>query len=146
MGVGLERVEEMREQKAALLRGQLKAESAGVREALARVLGGQRLREEDGEMLLEEAGLGVLSLASTWVRLGRSGVKAFYNRNRHIEPTNVCCYQCRFCAYRGDEGAVGSWKLDLAEIRRRGSRDSYNGRCVSRVGRFRSGADCASGA
>ena len=51
MGAGLERVEEMREQKAALLRGQLKAESAGVREALERVLGGQRLREEDGELL-----------------------------------------------------------------------------------------------
>ena len=118
MGAGLESVAEMREQKAALLRGRLKAESPGVQEALARVLCGQRRREADGVVLLEEAGLGVLSLASTWVRLGRSGVKAFYNRNRHIEPTNVCCYQCRFCAYRGDEGAVGSWKLDLAEIRR----------------------------
>lgn len=112
----MEAVEVVRALKERLLRGQLAAESQRVQGALLHVLGGVRVQPDEGEVLLEEASLGVLALASTWVRLGRNGQKAFYNRNRHIEPTNVCCYKCRFCSYRREEGNEGSWRLSLDEI------------------------------
>ena len=114
----MEAVEVVRALKERLLRGQLAAESQRVQGALLHVLGGVRVQPGEGEVLLEEASLGVLALAATWVRLGRNGQKAFYNRNRHIEPTNVCCYKCKFCSYRREEGSEGSWHLSLEEVGR----------------------------
>lgn len=107
----------LRERKEHLLRGLLAKEGPGSRRALLRILAGQRLEEAEGEALLTEAELGVLSLAAAWVRLARNGDKAYYNRNRHIEPTNACCYRCRFCSYRRDPGAADSWLLTLGAIR-----------------------------
>lgn len=120
-------IEALRARKERLLRGQLGAESLGTRRALRRLLEGERLREEEGEILLEEGGLGVLSLASAWARLGRNGAKAYYNRNRHIEPTNVCCYRCHFCSYRRDAGAAGSWRLTLEEIQKQAALAARDG-------------------
>lgn len=110
-------VKALRGRKEHLLRGLLRVESHSVQQVLRKLLEGARLNEVEGIALLEEASLSALSMASVWVRLGRNGVKAYYNRNRHIEPTNICCYRCSFCSYRRDAGATGSWQLTLEEIR-----------------------------
>lgn len=120
-------VSALRTRKERLLRGKMATESFGTRSALQRLLEGGRLREAEGEILLEEAGLGVLSLAASWVRLGRNGAKAYYNKNRHIEPTNICCYRCSFCSYRRDADAEGSWRLSIAEIQQQSAAAASEG-------------------
>lgn len=108
----------MRARREQLLRTYLPFESKGVQGAAELLLSGARIGQEEGQVLFDAASLGVLSLLATWVRLGRNGDRAYYNRTRHIEPTNVCIYRCKFCSYRGDAGAPGSWRLGLDEIRR----------------------------
>jgi len=51
-------------------------------------------------------------------RLSRmlNGPYAFFVVNRHINPTNLCVNQCRFCAFFRREGEEGAYQLSLDEI------------------------------
>ncbi len=63
------------------------------------VLSGARIRDEDALLLFEQAPLSFLGLLADLVRTRKNGRKTFFNRNFHIEPTNVCIYTCSFCSY-----------------------------------------------
>ncbi len=64
-----------------------------------KVLYGERISEDDAIHLFENAPLSLLSLLADTVRTNKNGNKTFFNRNFHIEPTNVCIYTCKFCSY-----------------------------------------------
>ena len=68
-------------------------------------------------MELYEAPLPELQAASSFVRRRLSGDRIFYNRNFHIEPSNICTHRCKFCSYRRNDAAQpGSWSMELEEI------------------------------
>ena len=59
--------------------------------------------------------LRALALAEREARYGRA---IFFNRNFHIEPSNVCIHRCKFCSYRRDnEEQSGAWSMSLEQIR-----------------------------
>lgn len=64
-----------------------------------KILDGQRISDEDAILLFEQAPLSLLSALADLVRFRKNGNKTFFNRNFHIEPTNVCIYTCKFCSY-----------------------------------------------
>ena len=64
-----------------------------------KVLNNQRLSFEDGIALFEKASLPYVGTLANYVRENLHGNKTYFNRNFHIEPTNVCLYTCNFCAY-----------------------------------------------
>src|SRR6187431_963263 len=64
-----------------------------------KVLAGTRINEDDALVLFEKAPLPFLSLLADSVRTRLHGNKTYFNRNFHIEPTNVCIYTCKFCSY-----------------------------------------------
>ena len=41
---------------------------------------------------------------------------AYFNHNFHIEPTNKCIYNCRFCSYHKPEGDPESWEYSHDEM------------------------------
>ncbi len=47
----------------------------------------------------------------------KSGTEVYYNRNIHIEPTNICVFRCKFCSYRRAEGQDGAWSYSMDEIK-----------------------------
>lgn len=59
----------------------------------------QRISVQDGLYLYEHASLGYLGVLSNFIREKRHGNRTYFNRNFHIEPTNVCLYSCTFCSY-----------------------------------------------
>lgn len=63
------------------------------------VLDGGRISDDDALFLFEKAPLPYLGLLADAVRTRLSGDKTYFNRNFHIEPTNVCIYTCKFCSY-----------------------------------------------
>ncbi|MZP65216.1 MAG: aminofutalosine synthase MqnE, partial [Bacteroidales bacterium] len=81
-----------------------------LKKIIRKVRSGKRIREEEGIALYEKAGLSLLSLLSEMVRRRHNGDKAFFNRNFHIEPTNLCVHNCRFCSYHKSEGDPESWE------------------------------------
>lgn len=68
----------------------------------ARVIAGERLSFDEGLYLDEHADLHSLGVLANLVRERRNGNIAYYNTNIHLNPTNVCVYRCRFCAFRAD--------------------------------------------
>lgn len=64
-----------------------------------KILNKERISNEDGVLLFEKAPLAYLGALANWVREQKHGHKTYFNRNFHIEPTNVCVFSCKFCSY-----------------------------------------------
>ena len=77
---------------------------------------GIRITPQEGLILYEKADLPFLGLISSLVRKRINGNSAYYNRNFHIEPTNRCIYNCRFCSYRRPSGDPESWDYSHEEM------------------------------
>jgi aminodeoxyfutalosine synthase len=80
-----------------------------------RVLSGDRVNAAEGELLYKEAPLAWLATLADTVRQRMHGRTTWYNRNFHIEPTNRCIYNCRFCSYN-ERNSNTSWDYDLHTI------------------------------
>ncbi len=58
-----------------------------------------RISFEQGVYLYEKADIGFLGLLANFVREQKNGNFTYFNRNFHIEPTNICVFTCKFCSY-----------------------------------------------
>jgi aminodeoxyfutalosine synthase len=80
------------------------------------VLDGKRLTPEEALTLYGRADLSLMAVLATETKKAKSGDAVFFNRNFHIEPTNICVFNCRFCSYHKPEGDPESWELTENEI------------------------------
>ncbi|MBK7694962.1 MAG: CofH family radical SAM protein [Saprospiraceae bacterium] len=58
-----------------------------------------RISTNDAEYLYKNASLSFLGVLANEIKSRRHGDKVFFNRNFHVEPTNICVYSCSFCSY-----------------------------------------------
>src|SRR6218665_1012540 len=77
----------------------------------------ERITDEDALVLFEKGSLAFLGSLANSVRERLHGDTTYFNRNFHIEPTNVCVYSCHFCSYsrvyaHRDEG----WELSMQQM------------------------------
>jgi aminodeoxyfutalosine synthase len=77
----------------------------------------QRITFEDGVYLYQHAELSYLGVLANFIREEKHGDKTYFNRNFHLEPTNLCVYDCKFCSYsrlikQKEEG----WALTMEEM------------------------------
>ena len=70
-----------------------------LRAIAAKVDRGERVTPEEGLLLYEQGPLGYLGALANHLRERRHGDRTYFNRNFHVEPTNVCLYTCTFCSY-----------------------------------------------
>lgn len=67
--------------------------------------------------MYEQAPLGLLGALANFIREKRFGNKTFFNRNFHIEPTNKCVFDCKFCSYaRNFQPAEDAWELSEEQM------------------------------
>ena len=86
-----------------------------------KVLAGERLTDADALRLLETADLAAVGALANHVREARHGDLTFYNRNVHLNPTNVCVATCKFCSFaRKDDQRASD---GLHDVPRRGGRE-----------------------
>ena len=64
-----------------------------------KVMRGERITDEDCLILFNKGELPFVGALANYVREKRHGDKTYFNRNFHIEPTNVCVFSCKFCSY-----------------------------------------------
>ena len=76
----------------------------------------KRITPEEGLLLFKKADLALLGLLAGIVRKRYNGNFAWFNNNFHIEPTNKCIYNCRFCSYHKQEGDPDSWEYSHEEM------------------------------
>ena len=82
----------------------------------AEVRRGARIGDAEAARLWREAPLWLLGELATERKRRVSGDKVYFNRNFHIEPTNRCVFNCRFCSYRRPAGSPEAWDYTMEEI------------------------------
>jgi len=73
--------------------------SAALLSIAEKVLAEERISAQECEVLYEKASLGYLGMLANEIKEQRHGNVVFFNRNFHIEPTNICVFDCKFCSY-----------------------------------------------
>lgn len=100
------------------------AQTAGLSGIYRKVMDGRRLTFRDGLRLYESKELMAVGALANIVRERKNGAAAYFVRNMHLNPTNVCTVDCKFCGfyrpYRNKEQGW-TWDLDrcLDEVRQR---------------------------
>lgn len=97
-----------------------------------KIIAQQRITEQDGLTLFEKGALPFLGALANHVRERLHGDITYFNRNFHIEPTNVCVFSCKFCSYsrlyaHREEG----WELSVDQML--DIVKSYDGKPVTEV-------------
>ncbi len=82
-----------------------------------KVLSNERISVADGNLLYNNGSLPFLSLLAESVSHRVSNNHVFFNRNFHIEPTNICVNHCAFCSYRRRKGEEGCWEFSIEDIK-----------------------------
>lgn len=82
-----------------------------------KVLSGERLSAEDGLALYQTRDLLAVGALANIVRERKNGNVAYFNRNLHINYTNICNKMCLFCAFDrlpGEEGGYTMYEPEIA--------------------------------
>ena len=97
-----------------------------------KVIQNERISFDEGVYLFEHASLPYVGALANWKRESLHGNKTYFNKNFHIEPTNVCVFSCKFCSYsklyaHKEEG----WELTIDQML--DIVKSYDGKPVTEV-------------
>jgi aminodeoxyfutalosine synthase len=97
-----------------------------------KVIHNERISFEEGVYLFEKASLPYVGALANWKRESLHGDTTYFNKNFHIEPTNVCVFSCKFCSYsklyaNKEEG----WELTIDQMM--DIVKSYDGKPVTEV-------------
>jgi len=97
-----------------------------------KIIKNERLIFDEGVYLFEKASLPYVGALANWKRESLHGNKTYFNKNFHIEPTNVCVFSCKFCSYsklyaHKEEG----WELSIDQML--DIVKSYDGKPVTEV-------------
>ena len=97
-----------------------------------KVLKNQRITYNEGVALFYEGELGYLGTLANYIRTKKNGDYVYFNRNFHIEPTNICVFDCKFCSYsKLLRDKTDAWELSEEQIY--DIIKSYNGQSVTEV-------------
>lgn len=83
-----------------------------------KILRRERISPEEASSLWRHAPLSVLGTLASGIKRDKSGDTVYYNRNFHLEPTNICVFNCRFCSYRRPADSPEAWDHSMEEIER----------------------------
>jgi aminodeoxyfutalosine synthase len=97
-----------------------------------KIIQNERINFEEGVALFEKSSLPYVGALANWKRNELHGDITYFNRNFHIEPTNVCVFSCKFCSYsklyaHKEEG----WELTIHQMM--DIVKSYDGKPVTEV-------------
>ena len=80
---------------------------------------GERLTTDDAITLWREAPLWLLGELAVSRKRAASGELVYYNRNIHLEPSNICIFNCEFCSFRRRNDDPDAWSLTMDQIEER---------------------------
>ena len=97
--------------------GSLPGINGELRSIIKKIEENNRISPDEGLFLFSHASLSLLGSLANRIREEKHGNTTYFNRNFHIEPTNVCVFSCKFCSYsrlysKREEG----WELSVDEM------------------------------
>jgi aminodeoxyfutalosine synthase len=97
-----------------------------------KIKNGKRIDDNECIVLFEKGDLAFVGVLANLVRENLHGDKTYFNRNFHIEPTNVCVFSCKFCSYsRLYANKEEGWELSIEQMLE--IVKSYDGKPITEV-------------
>jgi aminodeoxyfutalosine synthase len=84
-----------------------------------KVLNGDRITFDEGVTLFKKADLNFVGALANHIREKLHGDATYFNKNFHVEPTNICVFDCKFCAYSKlirQKGDYDAWEMSEEDI------------------------------
>lgn len=81
-----------------------------------KVFAGVPLSRDDGLALYASRDLHALGRLAHHVRTRLHGDRVYFNRNRHINYTNVCALSCKFCSFYRKRGEEGAYEMPVEQV------------------------------
>lgn len=89
----------------------------GLKTIAEKVKSQQRITDEECLLLFEKGSLAFVGALANAIRERLHGDVTYFNRNFHIEPTNVCVFSCKFCSYsRLYAHKEDGWELSIDQM------------------------------
>lgn len=96
-----------------------KTTSKSLQNIVDKVLQNERITVEEGVLLFKEAELSFVGALANFIREKKHGNNTYFNKNFHVEPTNICVFDCKFCAYSKllrNKGDYDAWEMSEEDI------------------------------
>jgi aminodeoxyfutalosine synthase len=99
-----------------------------LRPLAAKVREGVRLDEADAMLCFTTPDVLHLGRLANYVRTRLHGNTAYFNVNRHINPTNICVYtyNCKFCSFAALPGEAHAWQMSHEDVYRHAAEQGGN--------------------
>lgn len=82
-----------------------------------KVFDGERITDKDALYLFNHGELSTLGVLANYVREKKNGKYTYFNRNFHIEPTNLCVFSCKFCSYSQEyKHKETGWEMTIEQM------------------------------
>src|SRR5947208_3295816 len=76
----------------------------------------EALSHADGVALYASRDIHGIGRLANFVREKLHGGQTYYNRNRHINYTNVCALSCKFCSFYRKRGEDGAYEMPVEQV------------------------------
>lgn len=109
-------------------------EDKDLKKIIDKVIKDQRITFDEGVILFKKADLNFVGTLANYIRERLHGDNTYFNKNFHVEPTNICVFDCKFCAYSKlirQKGDYDAWEMTEDEIIEKV--ESYKGTDVTEV-------------
>ncbi|MBT7896610.1 MAG: CofH family radical SAM protein [Flavobacteriales bacterium] len=88
-----------------------------IQEIVNKIIQETRINNNEALKIFTQAPNSLLFLLANARREKLNGNNTFFNKNIHIEPTNICVFDCKFCSYsRLLKEKSQSWEYSLDEM------------------------------
>lgn len=91
-----------------------------------KILDAKQINVDDCYYLYKKADTGFLALLATYVRHKKNKSKVFFIRNTHLEPSNICVYNCKFCSFNDKSGILKGWNHSYDTIMQKVAQTNKN--------------------
>jgi aminodeoxyfutalosine synthase len=81
-----------------------------------KIFAGEILSHADGVTLFASQDIHGIGRLANSVREKLHGKNTYYNRNRHINYTNVCALSCKFCSFYRKRGEQGAYEMPVEQV------------------------------
>ncbi|MBF0275015.1 MAG: aminofutalosine synthase MqnE [Nitrospinae bacterium] len=92
-----------------------------------KVVTGKRLNFKDGVTLFNSKDFHGIGYLANIQREKISGRNTYFIQNGHINPTNICVNDCKFCAFKKKEGEKGAYQMSIEAILEKAKEEYYEG-------------------
>ena len=88
-----------------------------IKEIRRKVMDGERLSRKDAMALMRTDDIFTLGELASIASQRHNAGKAYFVRNIHVNPTNICVNRCRFCAFSRSRGEDGAYEMSTRQIK-----------------------------